>query len=594
MMSIQNESLQRESTSEDSIAVLPFRNMSSDKENEYFSDGITEEIINALTKVEGLDVIARSSAFTFKGQDLDLREIGIQLGVAYILEGSVRKAGNKVRVTAQLIKASNAIHVFSEVYDRELQDIFKVQDDISNKIVQKFTENVGTQKAKTKLVTSSTENIEAYELYLKGRFNLYKGSLEATKTAIQYFEAASIKDENFVLPVAGLAACYTFLGGSGSMNVAQAFSKAKEYAQKTNSLDDTLAETHLALATSSFWCDWDFENCGNSIKKAIQISPGTSSIHSFNSVFLMASGKLDEALIEAQLAIKLDPLSLKGKFQIGELYFRSERFIEAIEIFDDILSENSFFTQASIFKAWSHLFLGDLELAIKIFSHIPVTMEESITFYGGLAFAYYKQGRTDRVLDCLQNFNSDITTKKIRWLNYHYTLIFRALDETEKMFEYLQKCLEEKNTPLIFINVDPVWNEFRSDLNFVELIEKSFIPEKKDRIVTIKTDTKEELIINLKNLLYIEAQENYSKVVWKDDDGLTEKLLRVTLKKIEDQIADDTILRCHRSFIINSKAKYSILGNSNGYQLKSKLIKHTIPISRSLGKEIVAKLKESR
>jgi TolB-like protein/DNA-binding LytR/AlgR family response regulator len=592
-MSIQNESLQRESASEDSIAVLPFRNMSSDKENEYFSDGITEEIINALTKVEGLDVIARSSAFTFKGQDIDLREIGIQLGVAYILEGSVRKAGNKVRVTAQLIKASDAFHVFSEVYDRELQDIFKVQDDISNKIVQKFTENIGTQKAKKKLVTSSTENIEAYELYLKGRFNLYKGSLEATKTAIQYFEAASIKDDKFVLPVAGLAACYTFLGGSGSMNVAQAFSKAKEYAQKTNSLDDTLAETHLALATSSFWCDWDFENCGNSIKKAIQHSPGTSSIHGFYSVFLMATGKLDEALIEAQLAVKLDPLSLKGKFQIGELYFRSERFIEAIEIFDDILSENSFFTQASIFKAWSHLFLGDLELAIKIFNHIPVTMDESITFYGGLAFAYYKQGRTDRVLECLQNLKSDITSEKIRWLNYHYTLIFRALDETEKMFEYLEKCLGEKNTPLIFINVDPVWNDFRDDPNFIELIEKSFIPDKKDRIVSIKTDTKEELTINLKNLLYIEAQENYSRVVWMDNDGLTEKLLRATLKNIEDQIADDTILRCHRSFIINAKVKYTILGNSNGYRLKLKLFKHTIPISRSLGKEIVAKLKDS-
>ncbi|MCK5463646.1 MAG: LytTR family transcriptional regulator DNA-binding domain-containing protein, partial [Bacteroidales bacterium] len=565
--------------------------MSSDKENEYFSDGITEEIINALTKVEGLSVIARSSAFSFKGQDFDLREVGIQLGVAYILEGSVRKAGNKVRVTAQLIKASDAFNVFSEVYDRELQDIFKVQDDISNKIVQKFTDNIGIQKAKKKLVTSSTENLEAYELYLKGRFNLYKGSLEATKTAIQYFEAASLKDEKFVLPVAGLAACYTFLGGSGSMSVAQAFSKAKEYAQKTNALDNTVAETHLALATSSFWCDWDFENCGKSIKKAIQLSPGTSSIHGFNSMFLMATGKLDEALIEAQLAAKLDPLSLKSKFHIGELYFRSERFIEAIEIFDDILSENSFFMQASIFKAWSHIFLGDLELAINIFSHIPVTMDEAITFYGGLAFAYYKLGRTDRVLECLQNLKSDITSEKIRWLNYHYTLIFRALDETEKMFEYLEKCLVEKNTPLIFINVDPVWNEFRGDPKFVELIEKSFVSEKKDRIVFIKTDTKEELKINLKNLLYIEAQENYSKVVWIDDDRLIEKLLRVTLKNIEGQIVDSNIVRCHRSFIINANVKYTILGNSNGYRLKSKLFQHTIPISRSLGKEIVGKLK---
>ncbi|MBE9518102.1 MAG: hypothetical protein IMY68_06000, partial [Bacteroidetes bacterium] len=172
--------------SENSIAVLPFRNMSSDKENEFFCDGITEELINALTKVEGLNVIARSSAFTFKNQDIDPREVGNQLGVAFILEGSVRKSGSKVRVTAQLIKTSDCFHLFSEVYDRELKDIFEVQDDISNKIVQEFRDKVGIPESKRSLVTSSTENLEAYELYLKGRSNLSKGSLDATKAAIQY------------------------------------------------------------------------------------------------------------------------------------------------------------------------------------------------------------------------------------------------------------------------------------------------------------------------------------------------------------------------------------------------------------------------
>ncbi|MFC2081262.1 LytTR family transcriptional regulator DNA-binding domain-containing protein [Bacteroidota bacterium] len=545
-----------------------------------------------MNKVEGLSVIARSSAFKFKGQDIDLRDVGNQLNVSYILEGSVRKAGNKVRVTAQLIKASDGFHIFSEVYDRELQDIFKVQDDISDKIVQKFTDNIGIQKTKQKFVASSTVNIEAYELYLKGRFNLSKGSLEAIKTAIQYFEAALKKDNKFVLPIAGLAACYTFLGGSGLMSVPLAFARAKEYAQKTILLDESVAETHLALSNSYFWCDWDFENTGISIKKAIQLSPGTASIHGFNSEYLMAIGKLDEALIEAQLAAKLDPLSLKGKFRIGELYFRSERFIEAIEIFEKILTENSFFQQASIFKAWSHLFVGEFELATNIFSNIPITADESITFYGGLAYAYYKRNQIDKVLDCLKDFKSEVAKGNLHWLNYNYTLIFRALGETQKMFEHLDKCLSEKNTPLIFINVDPVWNEFRGDPKFIELIEKSFVSDKKDRIVFIKTDTKEELKINLKNLLYIEAQENYSKVVWIDDDRLNEKLLRVTLKNIEDQIVDSNIVRCHRSFIINTKVKYSISGNSNGYLLKSKLIKHTIPISRSLGKEIVGKLKD--
>ncbi|HEC44679.1 MAG TPA: hypothetical protein ENI20_17830 [Bacteroides sp.] len=593
-MHIHKEFQNGETAGEGSIAVLPFRNMSSDKENEFFSDGITEEIINALTQVHGLSVIARSSAFTFKGKNLDPREVGAQLSVAYILEGSVRKAGNTVRVTAQLIKTSDGFHVFSEVYDRELQDIFKVQDDISNKIVQKFTDNFGIQSTNKKLVTTSTENIEAYELYLKGRYNLSKGSLEATNAAIQYFEAALQNDKNFVLPFTGLAACYTFLGGSGLMRVSQAFTISKEYAQKANLLDDTIAETHLALANSSFWCDWDFENCGISIKRAIQLSPGTSAIHGFNSLYLMATGKLDEALIEANLATKLDPLSLKGKFHLGELYFRSERLIEAIEIFDEILVENSFFKQASIFKAWSHLFLGDPGLAANIFRQIPVTNDKSISFYGGLAIAYSKLNQIEKVLECMQNFKTEIAGGNLHWLNYNYTLIYRALGETEKMFEFLEKSMEEKNTPLLFINVDPVWNEFKTDPGFIELIRKSFTSEKKDRIIVLKTDTKEELEINLNSLLYIEAQENYSRVVWMDEDGLVEKLLRVTLKKIEDQIVDDNIIRCHRSFIINSGAEYKISGNSNGYRLKSELFQYAIPISRSLGKEIVKKLRESR
>ena len=196
-MQIHSDTNQGRLHGEESIVVLPFRNMSSDPENEYFSDGITEEIINALTKVKGLGVIARTSAFSFKGKDIDLREIGTELNVAYVLEGSVRKSGNKVRVAAQLIKASDGFHVFSEVYDRELKDIFEVQDDISNKIVQKFTDKIGSQIHDKNISSSSTNSLEAYELYLKGRFNLNKGSLDAVKAAIQYFETALKKDKGF-------------------------------------------------------------------------------------------------------------------------------------------------------------------------------------------------------------------------------------------------------------------------------------------------------------------------------------------------------------------------------------------------------------
>ncbi|MGW8316765.1 MAG: LytTR family transcriptional regulator DNA-binding domain-containing protein [Bacteroidales bacterium] len=577
---------------EDSIAVLPFRNLSTDVENEYFSDGVTEEIINALTRVEGLNVIARSSAFAFKGQEADPREVGGKLNVAYILEGSVRKYGNKVRVTAQLVKTWDGFNVFSEIYDQELKDIFQVQDHISNKIVQRFTENVGLPATGKKLVPTSTENMEAYELYLKGRYNFSKGSLEDTHTAIRYFEAAIRKDPHFVLPVAGLAACYTFLGGSGMMEVNSAFEKAKDHASKAIHMDDRVSESHLALAKSSFWCDWDFEHTGSAIKKAIQLAPGTSDIHGFNSTYLMATGRLEEALIEAQLATKLDPLSQSSKFHLGELFYRSERYIEALEIFDAILAENPFFKQVSIFKAWSHLLLGDPESAIKIFEGIPITADEKSTFYGGLAYAYNKQMRYDKVLECMHNYRHEVENGNLHWLNYHYALIFRALREHEKMFTYLKKGLEERNTPLLFIQVDPVWKEFKSHPEFIKLVETSFLPEKKDNIVDLKSDTREVLRINLKKLLFVEAQENYSRFVWLEKDQVKDRLLRVTLKNVEAQIPDAGIVRCHRSYMINTAVRFSIRGNSNGYHLKSDLFPDTIPISRSLGKEIVARLRE--
>jgi TolB-like protein/Tfp pilus assembly protein PilF len=581
----------KEKASENSIVVLPFRNISSDMENEYFSDGITEEIINALTKIDGLNVIGRTSAFAFKGRDLDLREVGESLNVSYVLEGSVRKAGNRVRVTTQLVKASDAFHLFSETYDRELQDIFMVQDDISNKIARKFADSIGIKKAGMNLVGSSTGSMEAYDLYLKGRFHLSKGSLEDAEAAIQYFEAALRKDKNFVLALTGLAACYTFLGGSGLMTAQEAFDKAKDYAGKTILLDENIAETHFALANSYFWCDWDFEETERAIKKAIKLSPGTASIHGFNAVYLMAAGRFDDALIEAQLAAKLDPLSLKERFHLGEVLYRSGRYVEAIGLFREIMAENPYFKEASILMAWAQVFLGEHEKAVKVFARIPLTSDNWLKLYGGLAYCYHKLGMVDKILDCLRDFRSAVQAGYNHWVGYQYTLIFLSLGETEKMYEELEKSLDEKITPLIFVKADPVWEEFTRDPRFVTLIEKTFIPEKSDRMVTIKTDTRETLEINLRKLVFVEAQENYSRFIWLDGDEVHEKILRVTLKKIEDQIVNDHLVRCHRSYIINLNFPFTIRGNSNGYRLASKRFKDIIPISRALGKEIVARLR---
>jgi len=242
-------------------------------------------------------------------------------------------------------------------------------------------------------------------------------------------------------------------------------------------------------------------------------------------------------------------------------------------------------------KSWAHLFVGEHDLAIDLCRNIPVTSDTYLTFYGGLAYCYHKLGKVEDVLECLKDFKSDLLSGYSHWVSYNYTLIFLALGETEKMFEHLEKSLQDRITPLIFIRVDPVWREFKDDARFISLVEKTFIPEKKDRIVSVQSDTRETLEVNLRQLVFIEAQENYSRFVWLEGDEINEKILRVTLKKIDDQIADASIVRCHRSYIINMNFPYTIRGNSNGYRLTSKKFRDVIPISRSLGKEIIARLK---
>ena len=192
----------------------------------------------------------------------------------------------------------------------------------------------------------------------------------------------------------------------------------------------------------------------------------------------------------------------------------------------------------------------------------------------------------------MKDFCEEVEKGKLQWLSYNYALLFRALEEHEKMFKSLLRGLEEKNTPLLFIQVDPVWKEFRMDPAFRELVESSFDLGKKAGMVILKSETRETLKIDLRKLLFVEAQENYSRIVWMEDGELKEQLLRVTLKNIEGQIANDYVLRCHRSYMINVRVPYKILGNSNGYHLSSKLFPETIPISRSLGKQIVAILRQ--
>src|SRR5687767_1118701 len=275
------------SGAENSIAVLPFINMSADPENEYFSDGISEEILNALTRVEGLQVTARTSSFSFKGKNEDVRQIGLKLGVSSILEGSVRRYGKKIRITAQLINTADGYHHWSEVYDSDLEDIFQVQDEIALKIVNRLKEKFAGDVPKMAIHKPPTENVEAYNLYLKGRYHWNKSNPEDIVKAISAFEEAIRIDPGFASPYCALSYCYSFSGSTGLMPPAEAYPRAKDLTLKAIELDPNHADAHLSLAAIKFYHNWDFEGAEVSLNKALSLGLHSSLINQVYGWFLI-------------------------------------------------------------------------------------------------------------------------------------------------------------------------------------------------------------------------------------------------------------------------------------------------------------------
>lgn len=316
----------------DSIAVLPFVNLSVEPDNEYFADGITEEIINALAQIEQLRVVARSSAFSFKGKHVDPRDVGRQLNVGRILEGSVRRADNRLRITAQLIDVENGYHLWSERYDRELKDVFEIQDEIARSIAERLkitSRGVGQQP----LVKPGTKNVEAYQLYVKGRALLYRRG-GAILNAVQCLEQAVAIDPDYALAWAGLADSYTTLGYYGLARPEASMPKGMEAARRAVSQDGSLAEAHNALAMASLMGIWDKQQAEREFLQAIKLNPSYIQARDWYGLFYLqfAEGRLDEGVEQAKLALMSDPLSSYAHAIFGMTCAFAGRTEEGIEM----------------------------------------------------------------------------------------------------------------------------------------------------------------------------------------------------------------------------------------------------------------------
>jgi serine/threonine protein kinase/Tfp pilus assembly protein PilF len=471
------ESMKSESTfsndkTSPSIAVLPFADMSPEKDQEYFCDGLAEEIINALTQIEDLHVVARTSAFSFKGQNVKIRDIGRELNVATVLEGSVRKAGNRLRITGQLVNVADGYHLWSERFDRDMDDIFAIQDEITEAIVDRLKPRLlGEEKAR--LAKRRAVDLEAYNLYLRGRLFTSQYTQEAFKKAIECFEQAIERESDYAPAYAGLSACYSFLPLFGPFEPKKTFPTAREAALKALQLDDNLAEAHRSMAQIKSYYDWDWKSGEREFKRAIELNPGDAISHIWYALFLMRMGRHDEAINEADRALELDPLSLYINQSVGHVFCFADEPDRAISVIRRVLEMDPNYSAAHILLGLAYWLKSKPEEAMAEFQ---IGMEGS----GGLEPVAQTMvgtvcaltGRRDEGLQ----IREDLLERSRREYVPAYLLasLSFALGETDRGFEWLDKAYEEHDLYLFYVKNLFVLNlvKLRSDPRYIAMLKK--------------------------------------------------------------------------------------------------------------------------
>ena len=426
-----------------SIAVLPFANLSADKENEYFSDGLAEDIIDALTKLPGLRVIARASAFAFRGKDVDVSEIGTKLKVATILEGSVRKAGRRIRVTAQLIKAADQSHLWAEHYDREMTDVFAIQDEISQAIVEKLR----VRLAGGPLVKRHTENVEAYNLFLRGRYCILRMTPESLAKGKEYLEQAIALDENYALPYTGLAEYYWASAFWGLMVGSEAVPRAKSAALAALKLDDTLAEAHAQLGVAMGIGDFDWVGAEQEFQRALELNPASPIIHFYYDYCLRPMGRLDEALSELQRASELDPLSARYNACLGYLYDLTGQHDLAIAQHRRAMDLDPGMYMPHFLLALAYAHMGQLEVAAAEAQNACELSGRNPRTLGLLAWVYGQAGRQGEAQALLEELT--IRSRRTYVPPSAMTLAYRGLGDVDQVLKWLEKGVEERDLMIV-------------------------------------------------------------------------------------------------------------------------------------------------
>jgi len=454
------------------LAVLPFVNMSADPENEYFSDGITEELLNTLTKIDGLQVTSRTSAFAFKGKNDDIRDIAIKLNVDKVLEGSVRKAGNRVRITAQLINAADGYHIWSENYDRNLTDIFEVQDEISHIITNKLRENLSNDQRDNSSKTVA-KNVDAYTLYLKGLHFASKITPNDFRKAIEAFEEAIKIEPGYAEAYSHAAAAYAYLGATGQMRPEKAFPIVNEYSKKALEIDDRLAESHVARGYACIFYKWNPKSAYDSLQKAIQLNPALSNAYELLGLLYILTKRKEEAIEVFKEAVVKDPLSTGLNHFLSEAYFMNEQYDEAIAVADKLIEMNPEMRAAIEGKGWAIGMKGDWKKAIEYFIEVHRLTNHPLKGLAPLGFAYGITGEKEKTLEIINKVEQRQIEDPDAVVDSDLMMLWWSLRDMDKVYHYMQKTLERSMGPFNFVLEFPHMKGVDNDPRIAELIKKA-------------------------------------------------------------------------------------------------------------------------
>ena len=458
----------------ESVAVLPFSNGSSDSNAEYLSDGITESLINNLSQLPNLRVMARSTVFRYKANDADPQKIGNDLHVQAVLSGRLLQQGNVLIIQAELMDVKTGVQLWGGQFNRSAEDVLALQDDLSREIAEKLRVKL-TGEQKQRLARRNTEDAEAYRFYLKGRYYWNKRSPEGMQKAASYFQQAIDKDPGYALAYAGLADTYVYLSFFNMVAPRDAMPRAKAAAAKALEIDDHLAEAHVSLGYMSYAYDWDWPAAGRHFDQALALDPAYTRAHIFYPFYLSSRGQSQEAVTVAKSALDLDPASPSLSHSLAVQFYLTRQFDQAIEQCRKTLEMDPNFGVAYAVLGQTYLAKGMNSEAAPVLEKYSALSQGSVDSLALLGYSQARRGEKSQALRTIDELKE--TSKNSFVPAFYFALVYAALEDKDQAFMWLEKGYDERFARFAYLKLEALWDPLRSDERFRDLVRRVGIPQ---------------------------------------------------------------------------------------------------------------------